>query len=115
MRFSPRRSWSAVSARACATRARRRTLPSLFRGDLQEDFLQRTAPGLQRRERDVLVAKETGELGDPGGRARGADDVLAGPVLDDFAVAESERLRDREDVEPGCRPRTRSRRRPRAG
>src|SRR2546423_4966135 len=99
MRFSPRRSCSRVSARVCATRARRFTLPSLFRGDLQEDFLERTASGLQRGERDVRVAQEARELRNALRGTRGAYDVLTGAVLDDLAAIKAGRAPDRDRVE----------------
>src|SRR5439155_14651272 len=99
MRFSPRRSCSRVSARVCATRARRLTLPSLFRGDLQEDFLERSASGLQRGERDVRVAQEARELRDALRGTCGTYDVLSGAVLDNLAAIEAERAPDRDRVE----------------
>src|SRR5438552_12235977 len=98
IRFSPRRSCSSVSARVCATSARRFTLPSLFRGDLQEDFLERTASGLQRGERDVRVAQEARELRNALRGTRGAYDVLTGAVLDDLAAIKAERAPDRDRV-----------------
>ena len=61
-----------------------------------------------------MVAQEAREVGDPGRRARRAHEVLAGPLLDDVARRRGRApWRARRCRCPG-RPRTRSRRRPRA-